>query len=112
MRRVAVLVSLGMVMSAPPAAAQGVQEPLFDTFNFKFEGSWVQVATTIRLDSEAFGKGTTLSFENDLGLPEQEIRTLALVRVAGGPPPPPRCPLAGRQPRLHDPGVDGDRVGR
>ena len=73
MRRVAVLVSLGMVMSAPPAAAQGVQEPLFDTFNFKSEGSWVQVATTIRLDSEAFGKGTTLSFENDLGLPDQEI---------------------------------------
>ncbi len=57
MRRVALLASLGLVMSAPPAAAQSVYEPLFDTFNFKFEGSWVQVATTIRLDSEAFGKG-------------------------------------------------------
>ncbi len=73
MRRLALLTSLALVFSAPPAAAQGVIEPLFDTFNFKFEGSGVQVATTIRLDSEAFGKGTTLSFENDLGLPDQEI---------------------------------------
>jgi hypothetical protein len=65
--------SIALVLSSSPVAAQGVSEPLFDTFNFKFEGSWVQVATTIRLDSELLGKGTTLSFEDDLGLPDKEI---------------------------------------
>ena len=72
MRGVALLVSLGVVLSALPAAAQGVNEPLFDTFNFRFEASWVQVTTTIRLDSEVLGKGTTLSFEDDLGLSDKE----------------------------------------
>ena len=73
MRRAAPLASFALVMSALPAAAQGVSEPLFDTFNFKLEGSWVWVSTTIRLDSETIGRGTTLSFENDLGLPDKEI---------------------------------------
>jgi hypothetical protein len=73
MRRAAPLASFALVMSALPAAAQGVSEPLFDTFNFKLEGSWVWVSTTIRLDSETIGRGTTLSFESDLGLPDKEI---------------------------------------
>ena len=73
MRRAAPLASLALVMSALSVAAQGVSEPLFDTFNFKLEGSWVWVSTTIRLDSETIGRGTTLSFENDLGLPDKEI---------------------------------------
>ncbi len=72
MRRLTLLAALSLVLSAVPAAAQGVNEPLFDTFNFKFEASWVQVATTIRLDSEMLGEGTTLSFEDDLGLPDKE----------------------------------------
>ena len=72
MRRVALLVSLALVLSAVPAAAQGVNEPLFDTFNFKFEASWVRTQTTIRLDSERLGEGTTLSFEDDLGLPDKK----------------------------------------
>ena len=84
MRGVALLVSLGVVLSALPAAAQGVNEPLFDTFNFRFEASWVQVTTTIRLDSEVLGKGTTLSFEDDLGLPDKEIvPTLSFEWMAG-----------------------------
>ncbi len=73
MRRVATILALiALTLSVSPAAAQGVSEPLFDTFNFKFEASWVAVATTIRLDSETLGQGTTLSFEDDLGLPDKE----------------------------------------
>ena len=63
----------GIVMSfsaAAPSFAQ-VPEPLFDTFNFKVEASWVGTETTIRLDSENLGEGTTLSFEDDLGLPDK-----------------------------------------
>jgi len=73
MRRVALLTSLALTLGALPAAAQGVNEPLFDRFNFQFEASWVRSSTTIRLDSERFGEGTTLSFEDDLGLPDNEF---------------------------------------
>jgi len=73
MRRiVSILAFLALAASAPPASAQSVSEPLFDTFNFKFEASWVSTATTIRLDSEMLGEGTSLSFEDDLGLPDKE----------------------------------------
>jgi len=72
MRRFAFLASLALILSAVPAAAQGVNEPLFDIFNFKFEASWVHTSTTIQLDSELLGEGTTLSFEDDLGLPDKE----------------------------------------
>ena len=72
MRRIATILALfALVLSGVPAAAQ-VSEPLFDTFNFKFEASWVVTHTTIRLDSELLGEGTTLSFEDDLGLPDKE----------------------------------------
>jgi len=66
-----ILALLALTFGVSPAAAQ-VSEPLFDTFNFKFEASWVQTQTTIRLDSESLGEGTTLSFEDDLGLPEKK----------------------------------------
>ena len=66
-----ILVVFAVMAVGLPAQAQ-VREPLFDTFNFKLEGSWVGVATTIRLDSEMSGRGTTLSFENDLGLPDND----------------------------------------
>jgi hypothetical protein len=75
---------LAFASGAVPAGAQGAIEPLFDTFNFKLEGSWVAVSTTIRLDSETLGKGTTLSFENDFGLPDKEIvPTLSFEWMAG-----------------------------
>ncbi|MGD8440431.1 MAG: hypothetical protein PVG53_07830 [Holophagae bacterium] len=51
-----------------PAEAQRVYEPLFDRFNVRAEGSWVGMNTQIRLDSELLGRGTTLSFEDDLDL--------------------------------------------
>jgi hypothetical protein len=73
MRLFAVLALLALTLYAVPAGAQGTVEPLFDTFNFKFEGSWVALTTKIRLDSELLGKGTTLSFEDDLDLPNNEI---------------------------------------
>jgi len=61
------------LMSATPAEAQREFEPLFDKFNFKLEGSWVALNTEIRLDSELLGRGTTLSFEDDLDLGKSEV---------------------------------------
>jgi len=59
-----------MVLSlgALPVHAQNDEGPLFDKLNLKLEGSWVGLATDVRLDSEALGRGTTLSFEDDLNL--------------------------------------------
>ena len=72
--RVAIVFGLlALVVGVSPATAQGIQDFLFDTFNFKLEGSWVSVSTKIRLDSELLGDGTTLNFEDDLGLPDKEI---------------------------------------
>ena len=67
------------ILAAAPAEAQRSFEPLFDKFNFKLAGSWVKIKTEIRLDSDLTeGTGTTLSFEDDLGLGSDEtIPTLA-----------------------------------
>lgn len=54
-------------------AAQGIEDPLFDRFNFRLEGSWLGLGTTIRLDSTTLGKGTTLNFEDDLGLASNKM---------------------------------------
>jgi hypothetical protein len=65
---------LGSLAVAPkPAEAQREFEPLFDKFNFKLEGSWVGLKTDIRLDSEVLGRGTTLSFEDDLDLDSNKV---------------------------------------
>ena len=67
-----------VLTTAAPAEAQRDYEPLFDKFNFRLEASWIALKTEIRLDSEALGRGTTLSFEDDLGLSNGEaIPTLA-----------------------------------
>ena len=67
-----------LVLASAPAEAQRSFEPLFDKFNFKLAGSWVGIKTEIRLDSEVLGKGTTLNFEDELGLGSNEtIPTLA-----------------------------------
>ncbi len=67
--RIIVLAVLGLLaMGAAPAEAQRDYEPLFDKFNFRFEGSFVMTNTEIRFDSKEHGLGTTLSFEDDLGL--------------------------------------------
>ncbi len=80
-RSAVVLVALAMVFmaAATPAQAQRDFEPLFDKFNFKLAGSWVGLKTEIRLDSDLTeGGGTTLNFEDDLGLGSNEtIPTLA-----------------------------------
>lgn len=74
---VAILVVL-VCAAAVPAYAQREFEPLFDKFNLQIEGSWVDVSTEIRLDSELLGKGTTLNFESDLGLAaDKTIPTVA-----------------------------------
>jgi len=69
----AILIAVLVVSAAVPVAAQGVSEPLFDRFNFKLEGSFVDLTTTIRLDSEYLGEGTELHFEDDLGLSNGEV---------------------------------------
>jgi len=64
-----IITVLALASAAAPAFAQmGAYEPLFDKFNFRIEGSLVSTSTTIRLDSKEHGVGTTLSFEDDLGL--------------------------------------------
>jgi len=74
----AVLIAF-LLAAAAPAEAQRDFEPLFDKFNFKFAGSWVGLTTEIRLESDLTeGEGTTLNFEDDLGLgSNQSIPTLA-----------------------------------
>ena len=63
-----------VLAAAAPAEAQREFQPLFDKFNFKLAGSWVGLKSEIRLQSNIFeGPGTTLSFENDLGLPNSEV---------------------------------------
>ena len=66
-----VVVCLALVAVAPAEAGE-INRPLFDKFNISIGGSWVGLTTEIRLDSEALGKGTTLSFEDDLNLANNE----------------------------------------
>ena len=75
-----VLVVFAMVYlaAATPAQAQREFEPLFDKFNFSVQGSLIGLKTEIGLDSETLGEGTTLTFEDDLGLSSSEaIPTIA-----------------------------------
>jgi hypothetical protein len=75
-------VFITILMIAPPVEAQAEYkhdyQPLFDKFNLRLEGSWVGMTTEIRLDSELLGRGTTLTFEDDLNLAKNKtIPTLA-----------------------------------
>jgi hypothetical protein len=67
-----IFVLLALVSVATPTTAQA-ENPLFDTFNFKLEASRVRTNTTIRLDSENLGQGTTIRLENDLALGEKKF---------------------------------------
>jgi hypothetical protein len=74
MNRAGYFAVIGLLLfSATPAPAQDIERPLFDRFNFKLEGSAVGMATTIRLDSSTLGEGTTLGFEDDLGLDDRKL---------------------------------------
>jgi len=57
MRRITLVTLLILLLSAAPVAAQGTVESLVDTFNFKFEASWVATATrsgsTLRCSARA-----------------------------------------------------------
>ena len=70
MRRIVTIMTVLVLGSAaaPAFAQKGAYEPLFDKFNFRLEGSFVSTNTEIRFDSKEHGLGTTLSFEDDLGL--------------------------------------------
>ena len=67
---VAAVVTLIWLGTALPLGAQDVQ--LFDRFNLKLEASWVKLNTTVRIDSKTLERGAVLSFEDDLGLGDQE----------------------------------------
>jgi hypothetical protein len=71
LRTVAVVV-VGLSLAAV-VSAQDIEDPLFDRFNFKLEASAVGMKTAIRLDSATLGKGTTLNFEDDLGLDDRRV---------------------------------------
>jgi len=71
LRTVAVAV-VGLSLAAV-VSAQDIEDPLFDRFNFKLEASEVGMKTAIRLGSETLGKGTTLNFEDDLGLDDRRL---------------------------------------
>lgn len=68
-----VAVAVVLLGTSGPVSGQGIADPLFDRFNFKLEGSTVGMKTAIRLDSASLGKGTTLSFEDDLGLDDRKL---------------------------------------
>lgn len=72
-RLVATVLAFVVLALATPAEAQRAFEPLFDKFNLRLEGSLVQMTTEIRLDSEMLGRGTTLSFEDDLDLDDAKL---------------------------------------
>jgi hypothetical protein len=63
----------GVLAVAAAASAADIEEPLFDRFSFTAEGSFVGLTTEIRLDSELLGRGTTLSFEDDLDLDSSKV---------------------------------------
>ena len=67
-----VVFAMVFVAAATPAQAQREFEPLFDKFNVSVQGSWIKLSTEIGLDSETLGIGTTLKFEDDLGLSSSE----------------------------------------
>ncbi len=73
MRRLVVTAAVSVIWvgAAMPLFAQDVE--LFDRFNLKLEASWVNLHTMIRIDSEFLGLGTEMSFEDDLGLGDQEM---------------------------------------
>jgi len=74
---------LGLAVAAPPAA-EAQEYPLFDKLSFAFEGSFAVLDTIIRFDSEEFGVGTELNFENDGGLDSSKmIPTLSFEWMMG-----------------------------
>ena len=72
-RVVTVLIVLLLGPATCSFAQQGIARPLFDRFTIYLEGSLVNTNTEIRFDSKEHGLGTTLSFEDDLGLDERKI---------------------------------------
>lgn len=58
-------------VAAGPVSAQ--EYPLIDKFNLTLSGANAGLSTEIRLDSRSLGQGTSLSFEDDLGLDANQI---------------------------------------
>ena len=58
-------------LAAAPVSAQ--EYPLIDKFSLSLSGANAGLSTEIRLDSESLGQGTSLSFEDDLGLDANKI---------------------------------------
>ena len=75
MRLAAIVAGLGALflfnLSVAPVSAQ--EYPLIDKFTLALGGSNAGLSTEIRLDSRSLGQGTTLNFEDDLGLDASKI---------------------------------------
>ncbi len=56
-----------------PALAAAQEYPLIDRFTLSLAGSNIGLSTEIRLDSRELGLGTTINFEDDLGLDSSKI---------------------------------------
>ena len=58
-------------LAAAPVSAQ--EYPLIDKFSHSLSGANAGLSTEIRLDSRSLGQGTSLNFEDDLGLDANKI---------------------------------------
>ena len=67
-----VLLALGWVLLVP-GLSMAQEFSLFDRFSVSLGGSALGLSTKIRLDSSELDRGTTISFEDDLGLSANEI---------------------------------------
>jgi hypothetical protein len=67
-----VLLALGWVLFVP-GLSTAQEYSLFDRFSVSLGGSALGLTTEIRLDSSELERGTTINFEDDLGLSANEI---------------------------------------
>ena len=71
----ATLIALALIVTVAASTAPTVAQeyPLIDRFSLALTGSNIGLSTEIRLDSRELGLGTTINFEDDLGLDSSKI---------------------------------------
>ena len=68
-----VMLFIVLSVSTTPLSAQQKEYSLFDRFSLGLGGANLGLNTTIRLDSAELGQGTSLNFEDDLGLDSSKL---------------------------------------
>lgn len=66
-------VLVALAVSALPSPIEARQVELLDRFAIRLGASFIEADTSVRLDSEAFGIGTEIDFEGDLGFESSEV---------------------------------------